>query len=201
MMSTHRTLIALCCAALWHCGGAQIEDLGDGEEIFVPEDGTTFVATSNPAPFDLNCLWAGDAFAKRAPNAVAAAAIRHACDIQAARVPYRVPGGNPWRDRAPSTTEGVDCSGLTANIYYRASGHRIQLPHSAAAQEKMLPAVNLGQILPGDLLYYQSSSALSGRHVTMYLGDNKMIEAGGSNVGVIVGPVRTQRLTSVRRPS
>lgn len=153
----------------------------------------------NPAPFDLRCLWAGENYASRAPNVHAAEAIRMACRIQSALIPYKAPGMYPLQLRLPTVSEGVDCSGLTSNAWYRATSGWVRLPHSAAMQESQLRDIPFSQKLPGDLIFYVSSGAASGRHVAMYLGDNLMIEAASSTKGVVVSPVRTTNFSSVGR--
>ncbi|MEO8552733.1 MAG: NlpC/P60 family protein [Kofleriaceae bacterium] len=151
---------------------------------------TAELTASNPAPFDLHCLWAGESYASRAPNQYAAQAIRNACDIQASLIPYHAPGMYPLQNRPPTAAEGIDCSGLTSNVWYRATSTWTRLPHSAAMQEATLRHIGWGELLPGDLLFYVSSAAASGRHVAMYLGDSLMIEAASSTRGVVVSPVR-----------
>lgn len=116
-----------------------------------------------------------------------------------ALIPYRAPGMYPLQDRPPTAAEGIDCSGLTSNVWYRATSTWTRLPHSAAMQESQLRDIPFDQKLPGDLIFYVSTSAASGRHVAMYLGDGLMIEALGSNYGVVVSPVRTAKFSSVGR--
>lgn len=159
---------------------------------------TSALTSSNPAAFDLHCLWAGESYASRAPNQYAAQAIRNACDIQAQLIPYHAPGMYPLQNRPPTAGEGIDCSGLTSNVWYRATSTWTRLPHSAAMQEASLPHIGWDQLLPGDLLFYYSAAAASGRHVAMYLGDSLMIEAASSTRGVVVSPVRFN-VTSIGR--
>jgi hypothetical protein len=149
------------------------------------------VAHANPAAFDLHCLWAGESYASRAPNQYAADAIRAACNIQAARIPYHSPGFAPWQLGEPTANKGVDCSGMSSHVWYVATNGWVRLPHSAAAQERALHHVSWSEMLPGDLLFYVSAAALSGRHVAMYLGDGLMIEAAGSSTGVVVSKARS----------
>lgn len=182
----HRTLPLLFATILVGCVADEdelIDEAADDSEL-------AGLANSNPAAFDLHCLWAGESYASRAPNQYAAEAIRDACRIQTSLTPYRAPGMYPLQNRPPTAAEGIDCSGLTANVWYRATFQWTRLPHSARDQEAMLPDVSWANLLPGDLLFYVSSAAASGRHVAMYLGDSLMIEAASSTKGVVVSPVR-----------
>ena len=198
-------LSATLSAALLGCGleendgaspqAAEIEDIADE----LAETGSEVSILSNPAPFDLHCLYAGETYASRAPNVHAAEAIRMACRIQTSLIPYKAPGMYPLQLRLPTVSEGVDCSGLTANAWYRATRAWVRLPHSAAQQEAQLRDIPFSQKLPGDLIFYVSAAAASGRHVAMYLGDNLMIEAASSTRGVVVSPVRTTNFSSVGR--
>lgn len=169
--------------------GKEVAATDDADDTADPK--LTAHVNQNPAAFDLHCLWAGESYASRAPNQYAAAAIREACDIQAHGVPYRFPGAFPWSLAQPTPAQGVDCSGFSSHVWYVATGGWTRLNHSAANQEATLPHVTWGQMLPGDLLFYVSTAAASGRHVAMYLGDGLMIEAASSTKGIVVVPART----------
>ncbi|MCL2454520.1 MAG: C40 family peptidase [Micrococcales bacterium] len=70
-----------------------------------------------------------------------------------------------------SSSSGLDCSGLVI----RALGDMgiTDFPRVARNQQSMGTAVpSLSQAQPGDLLFFDN-----GRHVGIYLGDNRMIEA------------------------
>jgi cell wall-associated NlpC family hydrolase len=82
--------------------------------------------------------------------------------------PYRY-GGN-----APS---GFDCSGLV-NYSYAQAGVT-GLPRTAAALEASAQPIELDELRPGDLLFFQ----LSGRktsHVALYVGDESFVHAPSS---------------------
>jgi cell wall-associated NlpC family hydrolase len=72
-----------------------------------------------------------------------------------------------WGTAGPST---YDCSGLTMASYAAAG---ISLPHSAAQQYGYGTHVSFDQLQPGDLMFYYSPIG----HVTMYVGDGRMISA------------------------
>lgn len=107
---------------------------GDGVAVTLP-DGTTATA----------------------PNAVAAAAVRHA--LTQLGVPYQWGG----------TTAGVglDCSGLT-QWSYREAG--LNIPRLAQEQD-IGAAVDAEALAPGDLAVWDG-------HVAMIVGDGVMVEAG-----------------------
>jgi cell wall-associated NlpC family hydrolase len=88
-----------------------------------------------------------------------------------------------------------DCSGLTMTTYQKAAGiyiswHSVVAQFRLAAQRKQL--VPMRERQPGDLLFYTTSSAFDGDkyHITIYSGNNKMIEAPRPGAFVREVPVR-----------
>lgn len=132
-------------AAFTH--GADTPDaanFGDGVEIRLP-DGSVVLA----------------------PNAAAAAAVRHA--LTQLGVPYQ------WGGTTPGV--GLDCSGLTQWAYREAG---LNIPRLAQEQD-IGAAVAPGELRPGDLAVWDG-------HVAMVVGNNMMIEAGDP---VKLSPIRT----------
>ncbi|MGZ4281963.1 MAG: C40 family peptidase [Gaiellaceae bacterium] len=80
-------------------------------------------------------------------------------------IPYRWGGADPLT--------GFDCSGLTMYVYARLG---IQLPHYAAAQWNELPHVDVSQLEPGDLVFFEPRWDGPG-HVGIYAGGDNFIEA------------------------
>jgi NlpC/P60 family len=76
-------------------------------------------------------------------------------------VPYR------WGGTSPQT--GFDCSGFTRWVYAHVG---INLPHSSYAQFTMGRRISLGQLKPGDLLFFYGLG-----HVGMYIGRGRYIDA------------------------
>ena len=74
-----------------------------------------------------------------------------------------------------------DCSGLTMRAFQQAG---VNLPHSAAAQARFGKAVSLGQLKPGDLVFFGRRHYIS--HVGIVLGNGRMVNAPrpGSRVKV-----------------
>ncbi|MCC8051366.1 MAG: NlpC/P60 family protein [Clostridiales bacterium] len=91
--------------------------------------------------------------------------------------------GNPYKYGGSSLTNGADCSGFTMSVF---AYFGITLPHSADSQMKGLSTsvtpveveVSTDSLLPGDLLFYGTSSYAS--HVAIYIGDGKIVHASNS---------------------
>ncbi len=108
-------------------------------------------------------------------------------------VPYSWGGGNaagPSRgiDSGAGTT-GFDCSGL---ILYSFAGVGIKLPHYSGAQYNLGRKIPSSQARRGDVLFYGPGGS---QHVTLYLGQGKMLEAPDVGQTVKVSPVRTSGMT------
>jgi cell wall-associated NlpC family hydrolase len=81
--------------------------------------------------------------------------------------------GAPYR-RGGRGPAGFDCSGLVLYSFARAGVHG--LPRSAEDLELASAPVGLGEIRPGDLLFFR----LDGRktsHVAIYVGDRSFVHA------------------------
>lgn len=133
--------------------------------------------------------WAGtESGAGASPSSVAAAAIATA----------RTRLGDPyvWGGSGPDV---FDCSGLTQWSYAHAG---ISLPRTAAEQWYAGPHVALGDLQPGDLLFwaYDDSSPASIHHVAIYLGGGMMIAAPHTGDVVRVEPVYLTGYFGATRP-
>lgn len=108
-------------------------------------------------------------------------------------VPYSWGGGTadgPSRgiDEGAGTV-GLDCSGL---ILYAFAGAGIKLPHYSGSQYNMGRKIPSSQMRRGDVIFYGPDGT---QHVTLYLGNNQMIEAPYTGATVRVAPVRTGGMT------
>src|SRR5262245_11984372 len=109
---------------------------------------------------------------EQAPSAAATVAIYYAL----AQV------GKPYL-YAASGPDSFDCSGLVMAAYAAAG---VPLVHYSGAQYAMLPHVGFDQMLPGDLLFWGPNGS---KHVAIYVGAGRIIEAGGTSHDVHVGPI------------
>ena len=83
-----------------------------------------------------------------------------------------------WGTAGPNT---YDCSGLTMAAW-KAAG--VSLPHNAAEQYHAIAHVSRGQLVPGDLVFYNGLG-----HVGIYIGNNQIIQAPNSRTVVKVTSV------------
>lgn len=90
--------------------------------------------------------------------------------------------GVRYRWGGANLARGVDCSGLTSQIYKKFG---IAIGRTSRDQAKRGRTIPLNQIKPGDLLIYADHRGYI-NHVTMYLGDGKLINASSENTGVII---------------
>lgn len=79
--------------------------------------------------------------------------------------------GTPYRSGG-AAPGGFDCSGLTSWAWKQAG---VTLPRTAAAQYNGTARITKAQLQPGDLVFYSSGSTIS--HVSMYIGDGKIVQA------------------------
>lgn len=86
-----------------------------------------------------------------------------------------------WGGNSPTT--GLDCSGFVKYVYQKSLG--ITLPRTAAEQAKVGKRINIDNLEPGDLVFFNTKRG-SNTHVGIYLGDNKFIQAPrtGENIQI-----------------
>jgi peptidoglycan DL-endopeptidase CwlO len=98
-----------------------------------------------------------------------------------------------WGGATPGV--GFDCSGLTMWAWGQAG---VGLPHSAAAQYDDTEHVPLGDMEPGDLIFYDEGGVIG--HVTMYIGGGQMVQAPETGEDVQVTGIWSQGLVGAGRP-
>jgi cell wall-associated NlpC family hydrolase len=71
---------------------------------------------------------------------------------------------------------GFDCSGLTQYAYARAG---VSIPRNSRSQFAALPKVAIGDLQPGDLVFWATNPGdpRTIHHVALYLGDGRVLEA------------------------
>lgn len=103
--------------------------------------------------------------------------------------------GNPYVWGGTSLTNGADCSGFVLSLM---SKYGVYLPRTSSAQSTSGSAVELGSVLPGDLIFYGNGSG-SINHVAMYIGNGQVIHASNPSSGIKISnmyyrtPVRARR--------
>ena len=93
-----------------------------------------------------------------------------------------------------------DCSGLTQWAYRQAG---VNLPRTAAEQYLAVGTkVPLGQLEPGDLLFWATdpANAATIHHVAIYLGDGRMLAAPHTGTVVRIQPVYLDGFFGAARP-
>ena len=83
--------------------------------------------------------------------------------------------------RGGSGPSSFDCSGLTMWAYRQAG---ISLPHYSGAQMAAGTPVSIGNMQPGDLMFFGGGGS---RHVAMYIGNGQVVHATNPRSGVVVG--------------
>lgn len=76
-----------------------------------------------------------------------------------------------------SLNKGVDCSGLVQQLY-RQFG--VEVPRQTYDQAKHGRVVSVGEIRPGDLVFYRNRD-----HVGIYIGNGKIVHAANTKLGTI----------------
>jgi hypothetical protein len=89
---------------------------------------------------------------------------------------------------------GFDCSGLIWDVY---RAHGMTIPRDADPQFHHGTAVARSALRPGDLLFFGSPSYAD--HVSIYVGNDRMLEAPDSAHRVRIAPVRWTYYIGARR--
>lgn len=94
--------------------------------------------------------------------------------------------GNPYVWGGTSLTNGADCSGFTQSVM---ADNGVSISRTAGAQSQGGTSVDLDDIQPGDLLFYEGSGDYGIGHVSMYIGNGQVVHASSSTTGIIVSDV------------
>ena len=90
---------------------------------------------------------------------------------------------------AGTSAPGFDCSGLTWAVY---AAHGIVIPRDAADQAGAGSPADPADLRPGDLLFYATGPERDTiHHVSMYVGDGRMIQSPATGKTVETVPVDT----------
>jgi cell wall-associated NlpC family hydrolase len=107
--------------------------------------------------------------------------------------------GTPYR-RGGTSRRGLDCSGLVGAVYGQQG---VDMPRTAVQQFGEGSAVALGDLRPGDLVFFRDTYKRGISHVGIYVGDGRFIHAAGRRQGVIVSelsrPYYRNRFAGARR--
>ena len=85
--------------------------------------------------------------------------------------------------------DAFDCSGL---VVYAWRSVGVELEHYSYAQYKATERISLKDAVPGDLAFYFENGA---HHVSIYIGDGKVVQASDYGIGVITGTVKNSPWT------
>lgn len=91
--------------------------------------------------------------------------------------------GNPYVYGGTSLTNGADCSGFTMKVF---SHFGISTGRSSRDQAARGKAIPIGDVQPGDLLFYASGDYIN--HVGIYIGGGQIIHASNPSTGICLAP-------------
>jgi cell wall-associated NlpC family hydrolase len=86
--------------------------------------------------------------------------------------------------RGRSGPDVFDCSGLVVYAFRQVG---VTLPHYSRAQYAVTERISLKDARPGDLAFYFERGA---HHVSIYVGDGKVVHASDYGIGVVHGVVK-----------
>ncbi len=87
--------------------------------------------------------------------------------------------GNPYVWGGTSLTNGADCSGFAKSVF---AHFGISIPRTSRAQANSGDRVSMGQLQPGDLVFYSRNGTIN--HVAIYIGNGKVISASSPSTGI-----------------
>ncbi len=81
--------------------------------------------------------------------------------------------GKPYR-YGGADLQGFDCSGM---VYFIHLALGIEVPRTAADQQRAAMSVTKSALQPGDLLFFRTTRATRTSHVGVYVGENRFVHA------------------------
>ena len=99
-------------------------------------------------------------------------------------------GKLPYVWGGTSLTTGADCSGFVQAVFKQFG---IYLPRTSQEQARCGTAVSYADARPGDLIFYYTSSSMSGSHIGIYIGNGKYVNAAGKKWGTVISNVNPNR--------
>ncbi|MEO8102466.1 MAG: C40 family peptidase [Betaproteobacteria bacterium] len=108
--------------------------------------------------------------------------------------------GVKYRRGGDSLDDGFDCSGFVRHVF--AESLSLSLPRSAFAMSKLGNPVDARELLPGDLLFYNTQKRRNS-HVALYVGEGRFVHAPsrGKRVEIVAmsDAYWTRRFNGARR--
>jgi len=98
----------------------------------------------------------------------------------------------------PYVYGGLDCSGLVQRAYAAVGIRLPRVSVDQARQGKVVPG--LAYARPGDIIQMNSRALGAGRHVAIYAGGGKIIEAPRTGLSVRVRSVSSGEIVRIARP-
>lgn len=81
--------------------------------------------------------------------------------------------GKPYR-YGGADLDGFDCSGM---VYFIHHALGLEIPRTAAEQQRAAQGVARAALQPGDLLFFRTTVSQRISHVGVYVGDNRFVHA------------------------
>jgi len=108
--------------------------------------------------------------------------------------------GTPYKWGGNDEYKGIDCSGFVKKLYGKIG---VNLPRTAAEQSRVgMPISDLGDLMPGDRLYFWESKRGRIGHTGMYLGNGYFVHSSMGHRGVatdVLTPRWQKILVAARR--
>jgi cell wall-associated NlpC family hydrolase len=96
--------------------------------------------------------------------------------------------GTPYRYGGMSES-GFDCSGFVCHVYKSVG---VKLPRTSKAQSQSVHKIGREELMPGDLLFFDTSGRGEINHSGIYLGDGRFIHSSsGKRRGVVISDLNS----------